>query len=154
MFMLLIAEAGAQEGGLFDLDATLPLMAIQVVLITFVLNALFFRPVGKVVEEREDFLLTSQADTKQKLVEVLQLESELADQLRDARIEAKSAVLEAEQEVDNFYRQAMAEAELEANRAKEENRRAIEAERNSARLQLDNQIEKLTTQIINHLLAV
>ena len=154
MFMLLIAEAGAQEGGLFDLDATLPLMAIQVVLLTFVLNALFFRPVGKVVEEREDFLLTSQADTKQKLVEVLQLESELADQLRDARIEAKSAVLEAEQEVDNFYRQAMAEAELEANRAKEENRRAIEAERNSARLQLDNQIEKLTTQIINHLLAV
>ena len=152
--MLLIAEAGAQEGGLFDLDATLPLMAIQVVLLTFVLNALFFRPVGKVVEEREDFLLTSQADTKQKLVEVLQLESELADQLRDARIEAKSAVLEAEQEVDNFYRQAMAEAELEANRAKEENRRAIEAERNSARLQLDNQIEKLTTQIINHLLAV
>ena len=152
--MLLIAEAGAQEGGLFDLDATLPLMAIQVVLLTFVLNALFFRPVGKVVEEREDFLLTSQADTKQKLVEVLQLESELADQLRDARIEAKSAVLEAEQEVDNFYRQALAEAGLEANRAKEENRRAIEAERNSARLQLDNQIEKLTTQIINHLLAV
>ena len=41
---------GATEGGLFDLDATLPLMAVQVVLLTFILNALFFRPVGRVVE--------------------------------------------------------------------------------------------------------
>ena len=54
---LLLAEAGATagstEGGLFDLDATLPLMAVQVVLLTFLLNALFFRPVGKAVEDRE-----------------------------------------------------------------------------------------------------
>jgi len=43
---------GAAEGGLFDFDATLPLMAIQVVILTFILNTLFFKPVGKVVEER------------------------------------------------------------------------------------------------------
>ena len=35
---------GASEGGLFDFDATLPLMAVQVVLLTFILNALFFKP--------------------------------------------------------------------------------------------------------------
>jgi len=40
---------GATEGGLFDLDATLPLMAVQVVLLTLILNALFFRPVGRTV---------------------------------------------------------------------------------------------------------
>ena len=42
MTWLLLAEAGVPEGGLFDLDATLPLMAVQVVLLTFLLNALFF----------------------------------------------------------------------------------------------------------------
>jgi F-type H+-transporting ATPase subunit b len=61
---------GATEGGLFDFDATLPLMAAQVVLLTFILNALFFKPVGRVVEEREDYVLTSQSDAKQKLAEV------------------------------------------------------------------------------------
>ena len=40
---------GASEGGLFDFDATLPLMAAQVVLLTYILNALFFKPVGKVL---------------------------------------------------------------------------------------------------------
>ena len=49
MTWLLLAEAGVPEGGLFDLDATLPLMAVQVVLLTFLLNVLFFRPVGKAV---------------------------------------------------------------------------------------------------------
>ena len=44
---------GATEGGLFDLDATLPLMAVQVVLLTFILNALFFSPVGRVVEAEQ-----------------------------------------------------------------------------------------------------
>ena len=70
MTWLLLAEAGVPEGGLFDLDATLPLMAVQVVLLTFLLNALFFRPVGKVVEDREGYISTSRADAKQKLAQV------------------------------------------------------------------------------------
>lgn len=57
---------GASEGGLFDFDATLPLMAVQVVLLTFILNALFFKPVGRVVEEREDYVNTSRAEAKEK----------------------------------------------------------------------------------------
>ena len=61
MTWLLLAEAGVPEGGLFDLDATLPLMAVQVVLLTFLLNVLFFRPVGKVVEDREGYISTSRA---------------------------------------------------------------------------------------------
>jgi hypothetical protein len=31
-------------------------MAVQVVLLTFILNALFFRPVGRAVEEREGYI--------------------------------------------------------------------------------------------------
>ena len=60
---------GASEGGLFDFDATLPLMAAQVVLLTYILNALFFKPVGKVVEGREDYVLTSRTEAKKKLAE-------------------------------------------------------------------------------------
>ena len=82
MTWLLLAEAGVPEGGLFDLDATLPLMAVQVVLLTFLLNALFFRPVGKVVEDREGYISTSRADAKQKLAQVERLEADLAEQLK------------------------------------------------------------------------
>ena len=77
---LLLAEAGASaagtpEGGLFDLDATLPLMALQVVILTFILNALFFRPVGKAVEDREGYIVTSRAEAKEKLAQAERLEA-------------------------------------------------------------------------------
>ena len=153
MTWLLLAEAGVPEGGLFDLDATLPLMAVQVVLLTFLLNSLFFRPVGKVVEDREGYISTSRADAKQKLAQVQRLEADLTEQLRGARQAAQAAIVEAEQEVDRLYREALATAEAEANRTREQARREIEAQRESAQSQLMAQVDQLSAQIIQRLLA-
>ena len=153
MTWLLLAEAGVPEGGLFDLDATLPLMAVQVVLLTFLLNVLFFRPVGKVVEEREGYISTSRADAKEKLAQIQRLEVDLAEQLKGARQAAQATVVEAEQEVDRLYREAIAQAEAEANRTKEQARREMDAEQDNARGQLQNQVDQLSNQIINRLLT-
>ena len=154
MTWLLLAEAAVPEGGLFDLDATLPLMAVQVVLLTFLLNSLFFRPVGKVVEEREGFISTSLADAKQKLEQVQRLEAELTEQLRGARQAAQAAILEAEQEVDNLYREAIATTEADANRTREKARREIEAQREQAQSQLMGKVDEFSAKIIQRLLAV
>ncbi|EAU74748.1 F0F1 ATP synthase subunit B' [Synechococcus sp. RS9916] len=154
MTWLLFAEAAVPEGGLFDLDATLPLMALQVVLLTFLLNSLFFRPVGKVVEEREGYISTSRADAKQKLAQVERLEADLTEQLREARQAAQSAIVEAEQEVDKLYREALAAAEAEANRTREQARREIESQREAAQTQLMSKVDQLSAQIIQRLLAV
>jgi F-type H+-transporting ATPase subunit b len=153
MTWLLLAEAGVPEGGLFDLDATLPLMAVQVVLLTFLLNVLFFRPVGKVVEDREGYISTSRADAKEKLAQIQRLEADLAEQLKGARQAAQAAVVEAEQEVDGLYRAAITQAELEANSTKEAARREMDDERNQARSQLQSRVDQLSDQIINRLLT-
>ena len=154
MTWLLLAEAAVPEGGLFDLDATLPLMAVQVVLLTFLLNSLFFRPVGKVVEDREGYISTSLADAKQKLEQVQRLEAELTEQLRGARQAAQAAILEAEQEVDNLYREAIATTEADANRTREKARREIEAQREQAQSQLMGKVDEFSATIIQRLLAV
>ena len=153
MTWLLFAEAGVPEGGLFDLDATLPLMAVQVVLLTYILNSLFFRPVSKVVEDREGYISTSRADAKQKLAQVEKLEADLSEQMKGARQAAQSVIVEAEKEVDNLYREALAQAEAEANRTKEESRRAIDAESESARTKLQGQVDQLSNKIIDRLLS-
>jgi F-type H+-transporting ATPase subunit b len=153
MTWLLLAEAGVPEGGLFDLDATLPLMAVQVVVLTYLLNVLFFRPVGKVVEDREGYISTSRADAKEKLAQIQRLEADLAEQLKGARQAAQAAVVEAEQEVDGLYRAAITQAELEANRTKEAARREMDDERNQARSQLQSRVDQLSDQIINRLLT-
>ena len=150
---LLLAEAGAQEGGLFDLDATLPLMAVQVVLLTLILNALFFRPVGRAVEEREGFIATSRADAKQKLAQAQRLEADLTEQLKEARQQAQQLIVEAEQEVDKLYREALAAAQADANATREQARRDIEAQLDQAVAALGAESDRLGTLIVDRLLA-
>ena len=144
---------GATEGGLFDLDATLPLMAVQVVLLTFILNALFFSPVGRVVEEREGYVTTSRSEAKQKLAQAERLEADLKEQLKDARLAAQKLIQEAEQDSDKLYREALAAATADANASREQARREIDAQRESAMSQLKADADKLGDLIVDRLLA-
>jgi F-type H+-transporting ATPase subunit b len=146
------AAAGAPEGGLFDLDATLPLMAVQVVLLTFILNALFFRPVGRAVEEREGYISTSKAEAKQKLAQAERLAADLTSQLREARQAAQNLILEAEQESDKLYREALAAAQSEAIAVREQARHAIEAEKSQALGALRKEADSLGRLIVDRLL--
>ena len=144
---------GATEGGLFDLDATLPLMAVQVVLLTFILNALFFSPVGRVVEEREGYVTTSRAEAKQKLAQAERLEADLKEQLKEARLASQKLIQEAEQDSDKLYREALAAATADANASREQARREIDAQRESAMSQLKGDADKLGALIVDRLLA-
>ncbi len=144
---------GASEGGLFDFDATLPLMAVQIVLLTFILNTLFFKPVGKVVEEREGYVISSLAEAKKKLAEVEQLEADLKNQLREARQAAQSVINEAEADSENLFREALALATAEANSSREDARREIDAQKESALTQLKSDADKLGDLIVDRLLA-
>ena len=151
---LLLAEAGATEGGLFDLDATLPLMALQVVILTFILNSLFFKPVGKAVEDRDGYISTSRAEAKQKLAQVERLEADLTSQLKAARVETQTLITEAEQDADRLYREALGVAVAEANAIREKARRDIDTERASAMSQLEAEASKLADLIVQRLLPV
>ncbi len=142
----------ATEGGLFDINATLPLMAIQVVVLTYLLNSLFFKPVGKVVEKREEFVRSNISEAKKKLAEVEKLEADLQNQLLEARSEAAQIVIEAELESEKLYKEAIELANSEANTSKENARLEIENQTSSAREQLSQQAEALSELIVNRLI--
>jgi len=144
---------GAAEGGLFDFDATLPLMAIQVVALTFILNSLFFKPVGKIVEEREEFVISSKAEAKEKLAEIKKLEIELKAELKEARKSAQAVLNEAELDSANLYKEALALANAEANASREETRLQIDKQRETALNQLKLDSEKLSDLIVQRLLS-
>ena len=142
----------ATEGGLFDINATLPLMAIQVVVLTYLLNSLFFKPVGKVVEKREEYVKNNITAAKNKLAEVEQLEADLLNQLQKARSEAVKIVNEAEQDSEKLYQEAIDLANNEANASKEKARLEIENQTSSARKQLSQQADDLSELIVNRLI--
>ena len=123
---------GAAEGGLFDFDATLPLMAVQ---------------------EREGYISTSRAEAKSKLAEVEKLEADLKDQLKQARKTSQKVISDAEQESDKLYREALSLATAEANASRDKARQEIESERDSALSQLKSDADKLGDLIVERLLA-
>ena len=122
-------------------------------MLTFILNALFFKPVGRVVEEREDYVNTSRAEAKKKIAEVELLETELKDQLKEARLEAQKVILEAEQDSENLYKEALALATSEANASREKARREIDSQRDEALNQLKGDADNLGDLIVDRLLA-
>jgi len=150
--MLAFNFFGATEGGLFDINATLPLMAIQVVALTYILNSLFFKPVGNVVEKREKFVSNNIIEAKNKLSEVKKLEADLLTQLQSARTEAQRIVIEAENESDKLYKEALELANNEANASKEKARLEIESQTSAARDQLSKQADDLSKLIVNRLI--
>jgi len=149
---MLVFKLFATEGGLFDINATLPLMAIQVVVLTYLLNSLFFKPVGKVVEKREEYVKNNITEAKDKLAEVEKLEADLLNQLQKARSEAVKIVNEAEQDSEKLYQEAIDLANNEANASKEKARLEIEKQTSSARKQLSQQAEDLSELIVNRLI--
>ena len=55
-------------GGLFDFNATLPLMALQIILLSVVLTFVFYKPVSKVIDEREAYINDNLTTASEKLI--------------------------------------------------------------------------------------
>merc|ERR1711904_439290 len=85
----------AEAGKIFDFNATLPIMAAQFIALMVFLDKNWFSPVGKVLDQRNKkvrILLCSFNDGREELIA---LQTEAENILKDARAEAKAKISEA-----------------------------------------------------------
>ena len=85
-------------GGLFDFNATLPLMAIQFVLLMTVLTFIFFKPVSKVLDDRENYISGNLTQASEKLIKADELYKQYDEQLKTAKVGAQATIAQAEKE--------------------------------------------------------
>lgn len=78
-------------GGLFDINATLPLVAIQFLILMIVLNLILFTPLLAVIEERNEYILTYLSKASELVSEADKLTNQYEQELGAIR---KSAQLE------------------------------------------------------------
>jgi F-type H+-transporting ATPase subunit b len=104
------ASASEPKGGLFDFNATLPLMALQILLLMVVLNLVFYTPVAKVLDERDEYIrknLTEASETLAKAEAITkQYEQDLAQERRESQLIIASAQKEAQEIVAMEINQA------------------------------------------------
>lgn len=147
-----IAEAES-EGGLFDFNATLPLMAVQILLFMVILNAVFYNPVAKVLDEREEYIrknLTQASDILAKAEAITkQYEKDLAQERREAQLIISVAQKEAQDIVALEIKQAQKDTELLVNEATSQ----LNSQKQKALSALEDQVNTLTEQIKSKLLS-
>lgn len=152
---LLAAEATqeAPPGGLFDLNATLPLMAIQTVILILVLDRIFYKPFNKVLDERSDYVRDTQLSTQQRLDEAKQLAQQYESDLASTRKQAQAVIAQAQAEAQKIASQQITEAQQDAQKKREQAQTEIEAQKQSALQTLEQQVDCLSDQILAKLLG-
>jgi F-type H+-transporting ATPase subunit b len=76
-------------GGLFDIDATLPLVAIQFLLLIVILNIILYSPLLTIIEERKEYILTNLGKASELLSEANKLTAQYEEELNSVRKEAQ-----------------------------------------------------------------
>ena len=96
-FSILISNSEVSgPGGLFDFNATLPLVAIQFVLLMLILNIILYNPLLTIVEERKEYILNNLAQASEILTQANELTSYYEQELNKVRKEGQSLVTEGQ----------------------------------------------------------
>ena len=148
--ILAVAEGA---GGLFDFNATLPLMAIQFILLTVVLTFIFYKPVAKVLEERETSISKNLADASEKLLKADELYKQYDEQLKTARTNAQSVIAKSEQEAKEIVASEINQARQDAANLIQQTNKELEAQKSLALEQLETQVDELSQLIKEKLLG-
>ncbi|PSN19847.1 F0F1 ATP synthase subunit B' [filamentous cyanobacterium CCP5] len=150
----LLAVEAAEEGGggLFDFDATLPLMAVQFVLLTVILNAVLFKPLGKAIDERDNYVRSNRVDAQERLAKAKQLTKQYEQELAETRRKAQSVIAEAQEEAQKIAAKSVAEAQQQAQAKREQMQQELDQQKQAAMAQLQQQVDDLSRQILDKLL--
>ena len=113
-FSILISSSEVSgPGGLFDFNLTLPLVALQFLLLMVILNAILYNPLLTITDERKNFINVKIADSKK-------FEQEAEELNIIYQQELKTICKEAESEITTLQQNYKKEFELELKLLEEE----------------------------------
>jgi F-type H+-transporting ATPase subunit b len=149
--MLAVSEGA---GGLFDFNATLPLMAIHFIFLTVVLTFIFYKPVTKILEERETSISRNLAEASEKLLKADELYTQYDQQLKDVRGTAQAIIAKSEKEAKETVATEINQARQEAATLIQKTNKELEDQKSLALQKLETQVDELSLLITEKLLGV
>ena len=124
--ILISSSEVSGPGGLFDINATLPLVAIQFLLLMVILNIILYNPLITVIEERKEYILTNLSKASEILAE------------------ANKLTTQYEQELDSVRK----EAQLEITNSQKIHKEILEVELNISQKYIDNLLDTITKDLL------
>nr|YP_009315134.1 ATP synthase CF0 subunit II [Titanophycus setchellii]SCW23589.1 ATP synthase CF0 subunit II [Titanophycus setchellii] len=144
LFSLNLAEA---EGGLFDFNATLPLMALQFLILMVLLDSIFYKPVAKVLDERDEYIRNSLTTASASLNKANELTLQYEQELSDARKEAQELIRNSQKDAQEVVSVKIKTAQKDAEILIAEASQQLILQKEQAIKTLENQVDTLSNQI-------
>ena len=113
-------------GGLFDINSTLPLVAIQFILLMVILNIILYSPLLTIIEERKEYILTNLGKASEILAEANKLTTQYEEELTSVR----------------------KKAQLEITNSQKIHKEILEIELNISQKYIDNLLENITDDLL------
>ena len=127
-FSILISNSEVTgPGGLFDINATLPLVAIQFLVLMVILNIILYNPLLNIITERNEYILNNLAKASKTLAEANQLTAQYEQELNSVR----------------------KEAQLEITNSQKIHKEILEIELNISQKYIDNLLDTITKDLLD-----
>jgi len=151
IFILLAEET--QKGVLFDIGATLPLVAIQFLMLMFLLNILLYNPLLTLINERNEYVLDNLNKASEMTLAAKELnvkyESELAITKKEAKLEITELQKIQQEKFNNELKLSQKHIETLIQTVLE----SFNAKKSTTLNNLENEIKILSNQMLNKLLT-
>lgn len=140
------------EGGMFDFDSTLPLVALQFLLLMAVLNVLFYQPISKILDARDEYIRNSLTTASTYLVKANELTQKYEQELASSRKRAQEIIHLSQQEAQQIVSVNIKKAQQEAQRLVADASVQLNQQKEQALETLENQVDALSEKIRSKLL--
>jgi len=138
---------------MFDFDATLPLMAVQFLLLVAILNAVFYKPLTKAIEDRNDYIRRNQVEAQERLSKAENLAKQYEAELAETRKQSQATIATAQADAQKVVAAKIAEAQEQARLQREQAQRELDQQKQAAMSALEQEVDSLSRQILGKLLG-
>ena len=152
-FSILISDSEiiTGPGGLFDFDATLPLVAIQFILLMLILNAILFSPLLTIIEDRNEFILTNLAKASEMLTQANTMTTQYQDELSNVRKEAQLEIANSQKIHKEIFEIELNTSQTYIDNLLDKAIKQLSEKQNKAINNLDTNVKSLCLEIENQL---
>jgi F-type H+-transporting ATPase subunit b len=151
--LALQAASTESKGGLFDFNATLPLTALTILLLTVVLNAVFYKPVATVLDERDEYIRNNLTRASEMLSKAEAITKKYEQDLAHERRESQIIITSAQKEAQDIVAMEIKQAQKDTEQLVSEATNQLNSQKAKALKALEEQVSTLSEQIKLKLLS-
>jgi len=147
--LIVLAEEG--PGGLFDFGATLPLIAVQFLVLMFVLNLILYTPLLTLINKRNEYIVSNLAKASEMLAEANQLTAEYEEELTKTKKQAQLELLQSQNAQKASFNEELSLAQKSVEMLIQEVLNNFEAKKKNILDKLETDVTSLSSTIYQEL---